>query len=126
MGPAALLPSEEVMLQISIAFKNPLSSARSEPMNLGSSAKHNNHCTTKNDCDTQTMLLCFILYTVLSLFISEHILDTSNVVDKKDYEVYVNNEVPLNGITSLPNIMKIYHAVQKLLVGDTETDRLVI
>jgi len=29
----------------------------------------------------------------------------------------------LNGITSLPNIMKIYKAVQKLLVGDTQTDR---
>jgi hypothetical protein len=29
--------------------------------------------------------------------------------------------VPLNGITSVPNFIKIYHAVQKLLVGDTET-----
>jgi hypothetical protein len=28
-------------------------------------------------------------------------------------------EVLLNGITSVPNIMKIYKAVQKLLVGDT-------
>jgi hypothetical protein len=27
----------------------------------------------------------------------------------------------LNGITSLPNIMKIYQAVQKLLVGHTHT-----
>jgi hypothetical protein len=35
-------------------------------------------------------------------------------------------EVPLNGITSIPNSMKIYQAVQKLLVGDTETERLVI
>jgi hypothetical protein len=32
-------------------------------------------------------------------------------------------EVPLKGITSPPNIIKIYQAVQKLLVGDTETDR---
>jgi hypothetical protein len=31
-------------------------------------------------------------------------------------------EVPLNGITSLPNI-KIYQAVQKFLVGDGPTDR---
>jgi hypothetical protein len=29
--------------------------------------------------------------------------------------------VPLNGIMSLQNIMKIYQAVQKLLVGDTQT-----
>jgi hypothetical protein len=29
---------------------------------------------------------------------------------------------PLNGITSVSNFMKIYHAVQKLLVGDTQTD----
>jgi hypothetical protein len=28
----------------------------------------------------------------------------------------------LNGITSVPNFMKIYQAVQKLLVGDTQTD----
>jgi hypothetical protein len=28
----------------------------------------------------------------------------------------------LNDITSLPNVMKIYQAVQKLLVGDTQTD----
>jgi hypothetical protein len=34
-------------------------------------------------------------------------------------------EVPLNGITSTPNFMKIYQAVQKLLAG-TQTDRLVI
>jgi hypothetical protein len=32
-------------------------------------------------------------------------------------------EVNLNGITSLPNIMKIYIAVQKLLVGDIHTYR---
>jgi hypothetical protein len=32
------------------------------------------------------------------------------------------NEVTLNGITSAPNFMKIYQAVQKLLVGDTQTD----
>jgi hypothetical protein len=30
-------------------------------------------------------------------------------------------EVPLNGITSVPNFMKIYQAVQKLLVGDRQT-----
>jgi hypothetical protein len=43
-------------------------------------------------------------------------------------------EVPLNGITSIPNFMKIYQVVQKLLVGNTQidtgadrnTDRLVI
>jgi hypothetical protein len=29
---------------------------------------------------------------------------------------------PLDGITSLPNIMKIYQAVQKLLAGDRQTD----
>jgi hypothetical protein len=29
----------------------------------------------------------------------------------------------LNGITSLPNIMKIYQAVQNLLLGDTHTHR---
>jgi hypothetical protein len=28
----------------------------------------------------------------------------------------------LNGITSVPNFMKIYPAVQKLLVGDRHTD----
>jgi hypothetical protein len=32
----------------------------------------------------------------------------------------------LNDITFLPNTMKVYQAVQKLFVGDTETDRLVI
>jgi hypothetical protein len=32
----------------------------------------------------------------------------------------------LNGITSVPNFMKIYQAVQKLLVGHRQTDRLVI
>jgi hypothetical protein len=35
-------------------------------------------------------------------------------------------DVILNGITTIPNVMKIYQAVQKLLVGDTQTDRLVI
>jgi hypothetical protein len=29
----------------------------------------------------------------------------------------------LNGITSIPNFMKIYQAVQKILVGDTQTDK---
>jgi hypothetical protein len=35
-------------------------------------------------------------------------------------------EVHLNGITSLPNIMKMYQAVQELLVGNAQTYRLVI
>jgi hypothetical protein len=29
----------------------------------------------------------------------------------------------LNGITSIPNFMKFYQAVQKLIVEDTQTDR---
>jgi hypothetical protein len=29
----------------------------------------------------------------------------------------------LNSITSVPNFMKIYEAFQKLLVGDTQTER---
>jgi hypothetical protein len=29
---------------------------------------------------------------------------------------------PWNGITSIPNFMKIYQSVQTLLVGDTQTD----
>jgi hypothetical protein len=29
----------------------------------------------------------------------------------------------MNGIISIPNFMKIYQAVQKLLVGYTQTDR---
>jgi hypothetical protein len=32
-------------------------------------------------------------------------------------------EVLLNGITSVLNFIKIYQVVQKLLVGDTYTDR---
>jgi hypothetical protein len=32
-------------------------------------------------------------------------------------------EVPLNGITSVPNFIKVYQVVQKLLVGGTHTDR---
>jgi hypothetical protein len=35
-------------------------------------------------------------------------------------------EVPLNDITFVPNFMKIYQTFQKLLAGDTQTDRLVI
>jgi hypothetical protein len=31
-------------------------------------------------------------------------------------------EVALNGIPSVPNFTKIYQAVQKLLVGETQTD----
>jgi hypothetical protein len=31
----------------------------------------------------------------------------------------------LNGITSLPNIIKIHKAIQKLLVGDTQTGDLI-
>jgi hypothetical protein len=30
--------------------------------------------------------------------------------------------IALNGITSVTNLMKIFQAVQKLLVGDTQTD----
>jgi hypothetical protein len=36
----------------------------------------------------------------------------------KNYRI----EVPMNSITSVPNFMKIYQAVQKLLVWDTHTD----
>jgi hypothetical protein len=36
----------------------------------------------------------------------------------KNYRV----EVPFNGITFLPNFMKIYQSVQKLL-GETQTDK---
>jgi hypothetical protein len=32
-------------------------------------------------------------------------------------------EVPLNDITSVPNLIKIYQAVQKLLADDMQTDR---
>jgi hypothetical protein len=32
-------------------------------------------------------------------------------------------EVALNGIISVTNFMKIYQAFQKLLVGDTQTDK---
>jgi hypothetical protein len=35
----------------------------------------------------------------------------------------IASKSPLNGINSLLNFMKIYQAVQKLLVGDTQTDR---
>jgi len=31
----------------------------------------------------------------------------------------------LNGISSVPNFMKFYQAVQKLLVGDTQTGDLI-
>jgi hypothetical protein len=31
-------------------------------------------------------------------------------------------EVPLNGITSVPNLIQIFQAVQKLLVEDPKTD----
>jgi hypothetical protein len=34
---------------------------------------------------------------------------------------HYRNQVPLNGITSQPVLMKIYQAVQKILVGDTQT-----
>jgi hypothetical protein len=37
------------VLWIFIAFKNPSLSAGFEPVNLGSSGKHDNHYTTKND-----------------------------------------------------------------------------
>jgi hypothetical protein len=32
-------------------------------------------------------------------------------------------EIPFNGITFLTNFMKIYQLVQKLCMGDTQTDR---
>jgi hypothetical protein len=35
-------------------------------------------------------------------------------------------EVPLNRVNSVSNIVKIYQVVEKLLVGDRETDRVVI
>jgi hypothetical protein len=35
----------------------------------------------------------------------------------------IASKVPLNGITSVPNFMKIYQAVQRLLGGDIQTDR---
>jgi hypothetical protein len=34
-------------------------------------------------------------------------------------------QVPLNGITSLSNFIKIYQAVQQLLMGDTQTGDLI-
>jgi hypothetical protein len=40
---------EEVMLQIFIALKNSSPLAGFEPMNLGSSGKHDNRYTTKNE-----------------------------------------------------------------------------
>jgi hypothetical protein len=39
--------------------------------------------------------------------------------EHKDYYF----EVPLNAITCLPNFMKTYQSVHKLLVGNTQTDR---
>jgi hypothetical protein len=39
--------------------------------------------------------------------------------NKKKYCI----EFPSNGITSLTNIMKTYLDVQRILVGDTQTDR---
>jgi hypothetical protein len=40
----------------------------------------------------------------------------------------INELIPLNGFTSIPNLMKIYQAVQKLLVVNTDKHacRLVI
>jgi hypothetical protein len=49
-------------------------------------------------------------------------LDNFKAVEFKNYCI----EVPLNGITSLANSMKINQVVQNLLVGDTQTDTLVI
>jgi hypothetical protein len=37
------------MLLVFIALKNPSLSAGSEPANLGSNGKHNNHSNTEND-----------------------------------------------------------------------------
>jgi hypothetical protein len=35
-------------------------------------------------------------------------------------------KVPLNDIMCLPDFMKIYQTIQKLLLGDAQTDILVI
>jgi hypothetical protein len=42
-------PPKEVMLWIFITLRNPLLLAGFEPVNLGSSGKHDKQCTTKND-----------------------------------------------------------------------------
>jgi hypothetical protein len=56
MGPTTLLPPtpKEIKLQIFIALKNPLLTARFEPANLGSSGKHDNHYTIENDFQVMT------------------------------------------------------------------------
>jgi hypothetical protein len=41
-------------------------------------------------------------------------------------EVSYSVEVTFSCMTSLLNFMKIYELVQKLLVGDTKTDRMAI
>jgi hypothetical protein len=46
-------------------------------------------------------------------------LNNFKIVEAKNYCI----KVPLNGITSLTNLMKIYQLISKLLVG---TERLVI
>jgi hypothetical protein len=52
-------------------------------------------------------------------------LTTLNLNNFKMIEAMGKNyciEVPLNGTTSVPNFIKFYHAVKKLLAGDTQTD----
>jgi hypothetical protein len=54
-------------------------------------------------------------------------LKLNNFKNDKSYEI--ENyciEVPLNGLTSVPNFIKFYQAVQKLLVwGDRQTGDLI-
>jgi hypothetical protein len=50
---------------------------------------------------------------------------TLNLSNFKIIEAMGLKMVPLNGITSVPNYMKICQVVQKLLVGE-QTDRQVI
>jgi hypothetical protein len=52
-------------------------------------------------------------------------LTTLNLNNFKTIEAMGLHVKLLHGITSIPNFMKIYQAVQKLLVGDKQTDRLV-
>jgi hypothetical protein len=44
------------VLRISVALKNLSSPAESEPENLGSNGKHDNHYTTENDIHTLNTL----------------------------------------------------------------------
>jgi hypothetical protein len=61
---------------------------------------------------------------LMELNLSELTLTSFNLIINKNYCI----KVPFNGITSVPNFMKIYQAVQKLSMGGTQrqADRLVI